>query len=102
MFKRLNEKVVCADGFSMSVQANQTAYCAPREDDAEQYSEVEVGFPTAKEPLLMQWCEDRTDPTGTVYAYVPRQSVINVIAKHGGMLSGELPAGFPMLMVSQS
>ena len=94
MKKQLNRSVVCADGFRMSVQANGTAYCEPR-DDAGPYTEVEIGFPNREEPMLKQWAEDPTDPTGTVYAWVPRQVVLNVIAKHGGMVDGELPHGVP-------
>jgi len=96
MRKKLNSSIVCADGFRMSVQANQTAYCQPR-DDLGPYTEAEVGFPSRAESLLMQWAEDPQDPTGTVYAYVPRQVVLNVIAKHGGMVDGELPEGIPNL-----
>ncbi len=97
---RLNQQVVCADGFMMSVQAHDGAYCSPRIDNAPSYDEVEVGFPSSAEPLLMQWCEDKNEPTCTVYGYVPAQVVINVIAKHGGMVEGELPAGIPALRAS--
>ncbi|MED5369001.1 MAG: hypothetical protein VX978_05860 [Pseudomonadota bacterium] len=48
----------------------------------------------------MDWCEDKEDPTGTVYGYVPTQVVVNVIAKHGGVVEGEVPAGVPMLRAS--
>ena len=97
---RLNRQVVCADGFKMSVQAHDGAYCSPRIDNAESYEEVEVGFPTEREPLLMDYCEDPDDPTGTVYGYVPTQVVVNVIAKHGGIVEGEVPAGMPKLRAS--
>ena len=96
MKKKLNSSVVCADGFRMSVQANGTAYCDPR-DDAGPYTQVEIGFPNREEPMLKQWAEDPSDLTGTVYAWVPRQVVLNVIAKHGGMVDGELPNGIPNL-----
>ena len=88
-----NERVVCADGFTMSVQAHDGAYCTPRVDNGEKYTEVEVGFPSQEEPLLMQWAENATQPTNTVYGWVPAQVVINVIAKHGGIVSGEVPPG---------
>ena len=94
---RLNKQVVCADGFMMSVQANDGAYCSPRINNATSYDEVEVGFPSEREPLLMDWCDDPQDPTGTVYGYVPIQVVTNVIAKHGGMVEGEVPSGIPEL-----
>ena len=88
-----NEVVVCADGFTMSVQAHAGAYCIPKMTGAPVYREVEVGFPSIKEPMLMEWCEEAHRPTDTVYAYVPVQVVTNVIAKHGGMVSGEVPRG---------
>jgi hypothetical protein len=94
------QPVICVDGFKMSVQASYTSYCQPRIDEAERYSEVEIGYPTAKEELLMNWCEDPADPTGTVYGYVPVQVVVNVIAKHGGMVEGELPPGIAPLRAS--
>ena len=93
MRKKLNETVVCADGFEMSVQANETAYCEPRVDNAERYSSCEVGFPSRTEELILQYAEDSDRPTETVYGWVPCQTVALVIAKHGGMVSGEVPAG---------
>ena len=96
MRRALNKSVVCADGFRMSVQANGTAYCDPR-DDVGPYTEVEVGFPNRDEPMLRQWAEDPSNPTETVYAWVPRQVDLNVIAKHGGMVDGELPNGISNL-----
>ena len=95
---KLNAKIICADGFEMSVQAHNGAYCSPREDNAEKYTAAEVGFPSRVEPMLMQWAEESSRPTDTVYGWVPVQVIINVIAKHGGMISGELPAGMPILM----
>ena len=88
-----NELVVCADGFTMSVQAHAGAYCIPRMTGAPVYREVEVGFPSIEEPMLMKWAEEAHRPTGTVYGYVPVQVVTNVIAKHGGIVSGEVPRG---------
>ena len=92
MYKR-NEVVVCADGFRMSVQAHDGAYCSPRANDAEKYQAVEVGFPTQEEPLIMEWAESPDDPTNTVYGWVPVDVVTNVIVKHGGIVEGEVPPG---------
>ena len=83
--KKLHKRVLCADGFSMSVQANAGTYCCPRTNNADSYISVEVGFPSHVEPLLMPFCEDPKDPTETVYAYVPSTTIYLVIAKHGGM-----------------
>jgi len=92
-----NKRIECADGFSMSVQANENAYCHPRIDNAEAYEEVEVGFPTPGEPMLAGYAENSSNLTETVYAYVPSRVVVDVIAKHGGILTGQLPPGLPYL-----
>tara|TARA_R110000824_G_scaffold40890_1_gene122157 strand:- start:215 stop:427 length:213 start_codon:yes stop_codon:yes gene_type:complete len=57
------------------------------------YREVEVGFPSDREELLMHWAEESNRPTDTVYGWVPVAVVTNVIAKHGGIVSGEVPRG---------
>ena len=85
--------VVCADGFNMSVQAHDGAYCEPRLDGQRKYTLVEIGFPSAIEPLIMPWCEDDRIPPSSVYGYVPVDVVTNVIVKHGGMVEGEVPPG---------
>tara|TARA_R110002020_G_scaffold216926_3_gene424739 strand:- start:405 stop:704 length:300 start_codon:yes stop_codon:yes gene_type:complete len=92
MYKR-NKMVVCADGFNMSVQAHDGAYCEPRLDAQRKYTLVEIGFPSVEEPLIMPWCEDNNKPTDTIYGYVPVDVVTNVIVKHGGMVEGEVPPG---------
>jgi len=89
----LNKKVICADGFTMSVQANENAYCEPRRCNEETYTLVEVGFPSVEEALLMPWAEDRRRPTDTVYGYVPVDIITTVIVKHGGMVEGQVPPG---------
>jgi hypothetical protein len=83
---RPNQRVECADGFSMSVQASSYNYSHPRRDLAPSYSQVEVGMPNSPDDL-----------TNTVYPYVPRQVIVDVICKHGGIISGQLPAGIPYL-----
>jgi hypothetical protein len=93
MGAKRNKEVVCASGFSMSVQAHDGAYCTPSSSGANKYTHVEVGFPNKKEPLLMDWCDEPGNPTATVYGYVPVQVVTNVLAKHGGIVEGEVPRG---------
>ena len=90
------EYVYCADGFNMSVQASRTHYCSPRVDGNEAiYRQVEIGFPSEREALLDEYAEGYAIGeqrwTDTVYPYVPSQVVALIIAKHGGMVSGELP-----------
>ena len=92
-----NKRIECADGLSMSVQASRFSYCEPRVDNAKAYTEVEVGFPNAYEPILAPYAEDMEDYTGTVYGFVPVQLIVDVCAKHGGIVAGELPAGIAYL-----
>ena len=94
-------KIKCADGFSMSVQASARNYCEPRTDDAKEYTKVEVGFPSAEEPLLTPYMDGSImAATQTVYGYVPVHVVVLVCAKHGGIVSGDLPPGIPYLEAS--
>lgn len=79
----LAKRIECADGFSLSVQATHGAYCQPRRNLGPWY-EVEVGFPSAKPELIMQYAEQSEFPTDTVYAYVPIELVEELIALHGG------------------
>jgi len=100
---RNNQLVVCADGFKMSVQANEHAYCEPRTNNAERYIEVEVGFPSDYEELLDDYVEIKSTTKShkeQVFPYVPVQIVTNVIAKHGGMVEGEVPNGVAPLRAS--
>ena len=101
MFKRrMYQAITCADGFTMSVQANSTAYCDPRSNEAVRYNKVEIGFPNDVEPMILDYAEDVTRPTETVYGYVPVGIVTSVIAKHGGMVEGEVPPGVVPLKAS--
>ena len=77
-------KVICNDGFEMSVQAGQSLYSEPR-DVADSYEEAEVGFPSTEEQLLTSYAEDRENLCGTVYGYVPCSIIDEVIEKHGGI-----------------
>lgn len=88
-----NKRVICADGFEMSVQAHAGAYCKPRGNNEPKYTHVEIGFPSEKEPMIMEYCDEPGAPLDTVYGYVPVQTVTNVIAKHGGIVEGEVPRG---------
>ena len=76
-------RVQCNDGFSMSVQARDGCYCEPRNDTGP-WSAVEVGFPSEKEHLLMEWAEQPERPTETVYGWVPLDVIKAVIARHSG------------------
>ena len=81
-------RITCNDGFELSVQAREFTYCTPRSNTGP-WTEVEVGFPSAVESLLLPFAEDSSKPTETVYGWVPLTLVKRVVAKHGGTgLSG--------------
>lgn len=85
-YQETRPRIVCKDGFSMSVQAGEAIYCMPRVNlSSGGYVEVEIGFPSEKEDLICQYAEDSSDYTQTVYPYVPVEVVEKVIEKHGGM-----------------
>ena len=88
--KKLYKPVVCENGFRMSVQADEMKYCEPRNNTGP-YTQVEVGYPSQKESLLMEYAENPDDPTETVYGWVPSNIIWDVILKHGGVAQGELP-----------
>ena len=86
-FLETRPRIVCKDGFSMSVQAGYYLYSIPRIDmKSGNYEAVEIGFPSEKEELICKYAEDSSDYTETVYPYVPVEIVEQVIEKHNGMV----------------
>lgn len=79
-------RIKCADGFSVSAQANTTAYCTPR-DLAGPYTHVELGYPSLGDELITAWAENPETLTDTVYPQVPVETVLELISKHGGEAS---------------
>ena len=90
MWKKKYKALICEDGFSVSIQASEGSYCSPR-NDVGPYTAVELGFPNEEDPLIIPWAEDRANPKGTVYGYVPVDIVLEMITNHGGIKSGEVP-----------
>lgn len=78
-------RIICNDGFSMSVQASQYAYCMPRKTNNDSYTEMEIGFPDKIDELIWEYAEDKSNPTETVYGYVPIEVINAVIEKHKGI-----------------
>ena len=85
-------KIICSDGFEMSVQVGFSLYSTPKKV-AKRYTAVEIGFPSEHEQLIEEFAEtfyeedgeDVTDYTDTVYPYVPVKIVDKVLKKHGGI-----------------
>lgn len=81
-------RVVCKDGFTISIQASDYHYCTPRETfkprEGKTYSSVELGYPSMKDDLITFYAED-DDYTNTVYGWVPVDIVVKLLEKHGGI-----------------
>lgn len=91
MHRKMYQRIVCADGTSVSIQAGAGTYCEPR-NNAGPYTHVEAGFPDGRVPESWLAYADTPDtPSDTVYAYLPYALVDAFIALHGGIVSGELP-----------
>lgn len=83
---QVRPRIYCKDGFSVSVQGGtRFHYCTPHKH-CNQYIKVELGFPSVADPFLAGYAEDLSDPTGTVYGYVPIEVVESLVEKHGGMI----------------
>jgi hypothetical protein len=76
-------RILCADGFTMSVQADEFTYCTPR-NSVGPWVSVEIGFPSERVEKLMKWAENADTPTETVYGWVPLEVVAEVVEDHGG------------------
>lgn len=76
--------IICKDGFTLSVQANEYAYCSPRWNDGG-WHKYEVGYPSERCEELMPYIDgEDSNPTQTVYGYVPESIIMDVINRHGG------------------
>lgn len=86
-------RVKCADGYSVSIQASSRHYSTPREtiQAVQHYSEFELGYPSLADDVLLEYAEDADTPTDTVYSFVPREVIEQVIATHGGIVGLDEP-----------
>ena len=82
----IRPRAACADGFSVSIQANNSAYCTPRRWDSEKYFDVELGFPIEPDDIIKDYAENSDDPKNTVYPFVPMYLVEKLVEKHGGII----------------
>ena len=78
--------LIMNDGFTMSVQGSKFNYCSPRENNLNEYASMEIGFPSEREDLIMEYVDgDGENPTNCVYGWVPCSVINDVIKKHGGI-----------------
>jgi len=83
----VRKAVVCADGFTMSVQGGTPYhYCSPREA-LNTYWKVEVGFPSSDVPEFAEYKDGEGSDTDSVFGYVPMNVVEAVAEQHGGVVN---------------
>ena len=77
--------IYCKNGESLSVQASRLHYSSPRTDEGP-YTAVEVGYPSFNPPdTWAEYAENWSNPTRTVYCYIPMILVLFAIAANGGI-----------------
>lgn len=81
---RSRPKITCSDGFKMSVQGNEMAYSIPKKTGTE-FDAMEIGFPSEQEDLILEFAQNPSDPTGTIYGFIPIDLIELIIEKHGGI-----------------
>lgn len=82
------DKILCRDGFTVSVQAGDYIYCTPR-DESGTWTAVEIGFPSERLPDCFEQYADDPNPSNlsSVWGYVPIEMVVRLINDHGGEVS---------------
>lgn len=97
--RNVNNRVVCADGFAVSVQASGWHYANDSHPSGEAaywrlgdeeptypFTTFEVGYPTTDPEPADVWDEYES---GGVWAWVPRQVVADLLDAHGGATAWE-------------
>lgn len=77
-------EIMCADGFSLSVQAGNHMLASIPRRFARVYDAFEIGFPSQVELKLLPYLKQNS-ATGGIYEYVPFDVVEEVIKLHGGI-----------------
>ncbi len=85
----MNPYVICNDDFEFSCQASYSHYSEPK-GLADEYSEVEIGFPSLNDRIIEKYREDYgweedCGLTNPVYPYVPVKVVDELIQFHCGI-----------------
>lgn len=96
---RVNRRIVCADGFAVSVQASGSHYANDSDPSGRApywrgivpkvvypFTTFEVGNPTSDPEPTDVWAEY---DSGGVWAWVPRQVVADLLRLHGGAVAWE-------------
>jgi hypothetical protein len=83
---RPTDHIVCGDLTRISVQAGSYSYCDPRENNADEYTEMEVALSQGYEGPLLKYADDLG-----ICAYVPTEEIVKAINHHGGYRNSVFP-----------
>ena len=78
----IRPRVVCEDGFEISVQASELHYCDPLENFRSFYKNLQLGHPSEEDPIIYEF-ELSSEPG--IYAHVPYTIVEKLLDAHGGI-----------------
>lgn len=69
----------------VSIQASENHYCAPKEDNADYYECVELGYPNFlfSREFIAKYADDIDNPKDTIYGYVPLKELAKELSKLG-------------------
>ena len=109
---KIRPRIICANGFGVSIQASDSHYCTPRNNYGP-YLRVEIGYPSDEVPEWRDYAENKVSltilqklkewfmvrilkkrgylsyyPTNTVYGFVPIEIVNAVLESYGGIANG--------------
>ena len=70
--------------FQCQFRRDRPTTVLPR-DEFGPYTKFEIGFPSEKVDVLMDYAEEPDSPTDTVYGWVPVDLVVKIINEHGGI-----------------
>lgn len=76
--------LMMTDGFSISVMGGKYVHSYPKSTKGP-YHSLELGYPSVREDMIMSYAEEPVNPTQTIYSYVPKNIVMAVLEKHGGV-----------------
>jgi hypothetical protein len=84
-YQKVRPLAVCADGTTLSIQASEVHYCAPRcnSDGTDSYVQVEVWRVSKEVPE--DWNE-YGDTENNPYAYIPVELVDSFVESCGGIV----------------
>lgn len=84
---QIRPRIICSDGFSVSIQASTYHYCIPR-NNIGPYTHFELGFPSEIVDDWIPYCEGHSeseDPREKVYPRIPIHLIVNELKLHGNV-----------------